>query len=142
MEKNGKFLKILTVVGTVLVWIPLVVPILLSIPVTVSTGTLRFDYLMPAELSPFSLFGGLMLAVAAFLARSYRKPILWSLLISVVALVGGQIYAVVSGLASGSIAAEGLPWAVVLTSLAVYVAALLVLGLAALRFTRSMFRQH
>jgi hypothetical protein len=142
MEKNGRFLKILAVAGTVLVWIPLVAPILLSIPVTVSTGTLRFDYLMPAELSPFSFFGGLMLAVAAFLARSYRKPILWSLIISVIALAGGQIYAVVSGLASGAVAAEGLPWAVVLTLLTIYIAALLVLCLAALRLTRNLFGQH
>jgi hypothetical protein len=100
---------------------------------------LHLDYLMPAELSLFAFFGGLLLTVAAFLARSHRKSILWSLIVAVVALVGGQAFAVVSGLASGAVEAAGLPWAVVIASLVAFTMALLALCITAVHFTRELY---
>jgi hypothetical protein len=134
MKNKGILAKILAVTGAALVWIPLLFTIFTAAVGTISTGTLRFDYLMPAELFPFTLAGGVLLTVAAFMARAYCKPILWSLIIAAAALTGGQTYAVSSGLASGAIQAEGLPWALVLASLAIYALALIFLIVAGTRF--------
>ncbi len=101
MEKRGVFTKILAIAGTILVWIPILAPVLFSGIVLLRSGRFRFDYLMPAELFPFALVGGGLLIWAALRARARWGLIGWGLGIAVVMLVGGQALAVVTGLASG-----------------------------------------
>lgn len=57
--------KILALVGTGLAWLPIAATGLITIFGTIQSGRLRFDYLMPAELFPAALAGGLLLAWAA-----------------------------------------------------------------------------
>ena len=67
-EKRGVFTKILAIAGTVLVWIPLLAPVLFSMIFSVKSGMFRMDYLMPAELFYFALLGGVLLLWAALRA--------------------------------------------------------------------------
>ena len=70
MDRKGALTRLLAVVGTVLVWIPILFTILTSVVGTVSSGMFRFDYLMPAELFPFAFVGALLLLWAAQRARA------------------------------------------------------------------------
>ena len=138
MEREGVFTKILAIVGTVLVWFPILAPILLSVAVIIKGRVFRFDYLMPAELFPAVLVGGCLLIWAALRARSRRRLIGWGLGIAGSSLVGGQVLAVVTGLASGETEPAGWRWALVLASLVVYSLALVVIGVGGLLLLRDL----
>ena len=140
MEKKGVLTKFLAIVGTVLVWFPILAPVLLSVAVIIKERMFRFDYLMPAELFPATLVGGGLLIWAALRARSRRRLIGWDLGIAVGLLVGGQVLAVVTGLASGETEPAGWWWALVLASIVVYSLALVVIGVGGVLLLRDLFK--
>jgi hypothetical protein len=139
MEKKDVFTKILASLGTILVWFPILFPVLISLSRLFSRGDFRFDYLMPAELFPVILFAGGLLLWAAVRARSQRRLIAWSLGIAFGALVIGQMIAVLTGLASGAVQAEGLPWFAVLGSIALYSLSVIGMGIGAILLLRDLF---
>lgn len=140
MGKKGVLTKILAIVGTVLVWFPILAPVLLSVVVIIKGRMFRFDYLMPAELFPATLVGGGLLTWAALRARSRWRLIGWGLGIAVGLLVGGQVLAVVTGLASGETEPAGWWWALVLASIVVYSLALVVIGVGGVLLLRDLFK--
>jgi hypothetical protein len=140
MEKKGILTKVLAIVGTVLVWIPILAPVLFSAVFLIQARIFRFDYLMPAELFPVALFGGCLLLWAALRARSRRGLIGGSLGGAVILLVGSQALAVVTGLASGRTEPTGWPWALVLASLVLFMLALVVLGVDGVLLLRDLFK--
>jgi len=140
MEKKGVLTKILAIVGTMLVWFPILAPVLLSVAVIITERMFRFDYLMPAELFPATLVGGGLLIWAALRARSRRRLIGWGLGIAVGLLVGGQVLAVVTGLASGEAEPAGWWWALVLASIVIYTLALVVIGVGGVLVLRDLFK--
>jgi hypothetical protein len=140
MEKKGVLTKILAIVGTMLVWFPILAPVLLSMAVIIQEHMFRFDYLMPAELFPATLVGGGLLIWAALRARSRRGLIGWGLGIAVGLLVGGQVLAVVTGLASGETEPAGWWWALVLASIVIYSLVLVVIGVGGVLLLRDLFK--
>ncbi len=139
MDNKASVTKLLAVAGTVLAWIPILFTILTSVVGTARSGTLRFDYLMPAELFPIALVGALLLLLAARRAHSHLRPIRWSFGAAVAFLVGGQAIAVVSGLASGAIEPSGWIWAVVIASIALFSLALVALGIAGILLVKKLY---
>jgi len=142
MENKGVLTKILAVAGTVLVWFPILAPILFSVISLTSDGIFRFDYLMPAELFPAVLIGGGLLLWAALRAHSHWKLIGWGFGIAVALLFGGQMLAVVTGLASGVTGPAGLWWVLVLGTLVVYSLALVAIGVGGVMVLRDLFKPH
>jgi len=140
MEKRGVFTKILAIVGTILVWIPILAPVLFSGITLLRSGRFRFDYLMPAELFLLALIGGGLLIWAALRARAPWGLIGGGLGISVAMLVGGQALAVVTGLASGETEPVGWQWALVVASLVVFSLALVVMGVGGILLLRDLFK--
>jgi hypothetical protein len=141
MRKRDVLAKILAVVGTVLVWLPILAPILFSGVALVRSHMFRFDYLMPAELFPTVLVGGGLLLWAALRARSRRGWIGWGLGIAAGCLVGGQVLAVATGLASGEREPSGVWFAVVLASIAVYSLAVVAIGVGGVLLLRDLFQR-
>jgi hypothetical protein len=139
MEKRDVFTKILASLGTILVWFPILFPVLISLSRLFSRGDFRFDYLMPAEFFPVVLFAGALLLWAAIRAHSQRRLIAWSLGIAFGALVIGQLIAVLSGLASGAVQAEGIPWFLVLGSIVLYSLVVIGMGISAIMLLRDLF---
>lgn len=139
MEKKVVLTKILAIVGTALVWFPILAPLLLSVIVFPQRRMFRLDYLMPAELFPVALAGGGLLLWAALWARSRRGLIGWGLGLAAGMLVGGQALAVVTGLASGERAPTGVWWALVVASLVVYTLALVAMGVGGALLLRDLF---
>jgi len=138
LDRKGALTRLLAVVGTVLVWIPILFTILTSVVGTVSSGMFRFDYLMPAELFPFAFVGALLLLWAAQRARARGRLIGWGLGCAVAFLGGGQLYAVASGLASGATEPTGWAWALVTTSIVLYSLAIVVTGIAGISLVRKV----
>ena len=140
MDKRGVLTKILAVTGTVLVWFPILAPVLLSLALFISRRIFRFDYLMPAELFLVALAGGALLIWAALRARSRWALIGWGLGVAAGMLVGGQALAVATGLASGETEAAGWPWVLVLGSLAILWLALIVVDIGAVLLVRDLLK--
>jgi hypothetical protein len=142
IEKNPDksiFTKILAITGTVLVWFPILAPVLLSIARFVGIGRFQIDYLMPAELTPFWLVGGGLLLWAALRRRSHRGMIGWGLGLSIGLLVAGQALAVLTGLASGEHEAVGWRFALVLSFLFLFILALILTGVGGILLLRDLF---
>lgn len=141
MENQSLFTKVLTVGGTLFVWVPLVSPVVLSLVASVRRGRFLFDYLMPAELFLFALAGGLMLTWAAIRAHARRGLIEWGLGVATGLLVGSQALAVATGLADGETEPGGWQWACVLMMLAGYILALLGVGIGGVRLWREVLKR-
>ncbi len=142
MEKRNALTKIITIVGTVLVWFPILAPILLGVVSLIADGIFRFDYLMPAELFPIVLIGGGLLVWSAVRARAYLKLIAWGLGIALIFLLGSQGLAVATGLASGAHEATGWRLALVLGLLILYILAVIATGVGGILLLRGLFKSH
>jgi hypothetical protein len=101
---------ILAIIGTVLVWLPIIAPLFFSLLYLARTGRWRLDYLMPAELGLLVAVGACALVAAALLARSRLKLIGGAIALAIGMLVGGQALAVATGLASGETEPVGWCW--------------------------------
>lgn len=141
MEKKDVLTKVLAVVGTVLVWFPMVATVLLSIVGSIRVHTFLFDYLMPLELFPVALVGGGALLWAALRARLRRRLIAWGLGIVAAMLIGGQALAETSGLASGQTEPTGWIWTMLLVSIGIYWLALGELGIAGILLVRDLIQR-
>jgi hypothetical protein len=142
MENKGVLTKILAVAGTVLVWFPILAPILISVIFFLQRQIFRFDYLMPAELGLFAFGGGILLLVGAIRARAYGKMIGWGLAVALLMIVGGQALAVVTGLADGSTGSGGWEWALVLGALILYGVAVIEVGVGGILLSRDVFKSQ
>ncbi len=142
MQKTNLLTKILAIIGTVLVWLPILAPLFFSAVRFVQVRRFLLDYLMPAELFLLVLVGGGLLIWAAMRMRSQRALIGGGLGAAVVLLFAGQALAFVTGLASGEIEPAGWPWAVVVASLAAYALAVIIVGVGGLLLTRKLFASH
>ena len=140
MEKRDSLTKGLAVTGTVLVWFPLLAPVVLGIAALFTRGRFLFDFLMPAELFPFALAGAALLLWAGLRAHSHWKLIAWGLGIAVAFLVGSQALAEVTGLASGAMEPVGIWWILVLVLFAAFVAALIAIAVDGILLLRDLFR--
>jgi len=131
--------KTLAVAGSVLVWFPIAVSILTGLTRSAEVGALRIDYLLPAELFPAVLIGGVMLVAASFLARSRRELVCWSFGVLAAALVLLFAETAVTGLASGEGEADGLALVAAVGLLGVYSVMVVVLGVVSVLLLRDLF---
>ena len=141
MAKRDILTASLAIAGTALMWLPILAPFFFSIALLARAHVFRLDYLMPAELFPMVLAGGLALLWAAIRARSRRKIIGWAFGIAVGMLLGGQLIAVLTGLASGEAEPSGWRWALVVASLAVYSLSIVAMGVGGLLLLRDLFKR-
>jgi len=139
MAKRDVLTRSLAIAGTVLMWLPILAPFFFSIALLARAHVFRLDYLMPAELFPIVLAGWLALLWAAIRARSRRKLIGWAFGIGVGMLIGGQLIATLTGLASGDAEPSGWQWALVVASLAVYCLSIIAMGVGGLLLLRDLF---
>jgi len=130
----------LIVVGTLLVWFPIAATLILSAIGTVADRTLRFDFLMPAELFLFFGVGGLLLSVAAVRLARRRWTIIGGATAAVASLAATQGLAIVTGLAHGDAEPTGWRLALVLTMLLLYTVAVVVTAVGGVQLWRDVGR--
>lgn len=135
MADHQKAAFVCSVIGTVLLWIPIALTIVTSIAGSIFAGKLLMDYLMPAELFFLVLAGWILLIIGSVLSGKWKIPVVITGVVALVLLFGAQILAVVSGLASGDIPAEGMIWYLVLGMLVLYDLLVIVLGIIGIRLS-------
>jgi hypothetical protein len=140
MKNRDVLTRILAIVGTLLVWLPLLAPVLLGLAALVTRHRFLLDYLMPAELFPLVLVGAGLLLWAAVRRRRFRSLIGWGLGSAVLLLVGSQALAELTGLADGRTEPGGWQWALVLAGLAGYILAVLVIAVGGVLLLRDLFK--
>jgi len=128
MGKKDGFTRIFAIAGTILVWLPLLAPVIFSLFRLIQSRRFLFDFLMPAELFLVELLGGALLFWAAMRAQAYRKLIGWSLGVAFLMLVVSMALAQVTGLASGVAEPTTGLMALVLAPIILYWLALIVAG--------------
>lgn len=129
------------VVGTLLAWFPIAATLILSAIGTVADRTLRFDFLMPAELFLFFAAGGLLLSVAAVRLARRRWTVIGGATTAVAALAATQGLAVVTGLAHGDAEPTGWRLALVVTMLVLYTVAVVVTAVGGVQLWRDVGRR-
>lgn len=140
-EKKDVLTKILAIVGTVLVWLPIAAPLLFGLLHSLRSGRVLIDYLMPAELFPVVLLGSSLLLWAALRVRAYHKLIGWALGIGIAALVGSQWLAEVTGLASGDIEQTGWQFVLVFSIFSLYDLCVVIIGFDGILLWHRMTQQ-
>lgn len=141
MGRKDILTKILAIVGTVLVWIPILTPVVFSVIRLIESGRFLFDYLMPAELLPVALVGGGVLLWAALRRHRWHKLIAWGLVAAIVLLGTSQGLAVATGMASGETAATGVWWVLALSAIIGYALALVLVGAGGILLLRDLFKR-
>jgi len=141
MKNNSLLNKILTISGLTLVWLPILIPLVFLVVHLISTGSFLFDFLMPAELGLMVFIGAGLLMWASISNHTRIKWIAWGYGIAVVLLLGGQGLAVLTGLASGDIAASGWKYNLVLGMMIGYDLAVVALGLGGIMLAIDLFRK-
>jgi hypothetical protein len=139
MQKTNVLTQVLAIVGTSLVWFPLLVTILFSLFFFVTEQVVHLDYLIPAELFPVALLGGVLLLWAAVRARLRVRLIFGGVVVAAATLAVGMAIAVATGLASGETDPGGWQQALVLVFLAANALALAVTGIGGILLMRDLF---
>lgn len=142
MGKPNPLTNILAGVGTALVWLPVLAPVVLAVAATLATGRFLFDYLMPAELFPSFLVGGGLLLWAAWRVRARRRLIAGAFALALAALAGTVGVAELTGLASGRTPPTGWEWRLALSLLAVYGLAMVAVGVGGALLLRDLLTTH
>ena len=134
--------KIFAISGTLLLWAPILFMFLTAIIGSIIGKALLFDYLMLAELFPIVALGLVLLVLASLLSGTFRKWFGWGGVAALVTLSCGQIFASVSGLASGALAENGAAFAVVIASIVIYNIIVVALAILGILLIRRLFRKE
>lgn len=133
MVKRDTLSKFLTIVGTVLVWIPILAPVVFGFISLGMDGIFRFDYLMPAELGILVFVGGASLLWGANRARSQQRIIAWGLGIAAGSMV---ILFAIRDVEPGS-----LEWGIAIGLLVVYSLAIVAMGAGGVLLWRELYKK-
>lgn len=133
MDKKPILTKILAIAGTVLLWFPILAMVVSFFGHFIRSGRFLGDYLLPAELFLVVAAGAALLLWAALRAKTLVKPIMWGMIAGSILLVGGQLIAMLTGLASGEREAVGFPWILVLGAILLYDLVVLFLAIIGIR---------
>ncbi len=101
MVKKNVPAFVLSILGSVLVLFPIVFALVVGAVHSLQVGRLQIDFLIPFEIFPVPLAGMILVLIAALLARSHVKPVLWCLGVLIACIAGGAAFARLSGLATG-----------------------------------------
>lgn len=102
MKARDIFAKILAITGLIFVGFPILLPVVTSISGLFNRLHFNFDYLLPAELFPFVILGGVSLLVAAIMARKKIKLIAWEFGALILTLALLIVVPLATGLSSGA----------------------------------------
>ena len=141
-KQRSVLTKIFAISGTLLLWAPILFMFGTGIIGSIMNKALLFDYLMLAELFPIVALGLVLLVLASLLSGTFRKWFGWGSVAALVTLTCGQIFASVSGLASGALAENGGALAVVIASIVVYNLIVVALAILGILLIRRLFRKE
>ncbi|MCX5775852.1 MAG: hypothetical protein NTV44_05825 [Firmicutes bacterium] len=132
--------KILAIAGSALMLVPVCFTVFISFMGIISGSGYNFDYLLPAELFPFALAGMILLILAAFFAKTFRRAIFGCSGAIAVIFIAGIIYLQVSGVASGATEPTALTIGLTIALMAVYSLLTVLIGIFGILLTIKTFK--
>lgn len=142
MDQKNILTKALAIGGTVLVWLPIVAPILLSAILLIVERRFRLDYLMPMELFVFVLAGSGLLLWATLRAHARLKLVAGGIGLAIFMFFGVQAFAVFTGMASGETEPVSWMWGIVIASLVLYMLGITLVGTGGALLLRDLFKRR
>lgn len=130
MEKKDALAKGPAMIGTVLVWIPVIAPVILGFISLAMDGIYRFDYLIPAELGIMVFIGGALLLWGAFRARSRQGIVTWAFSIAAIAVIVLITF--------GDVVPGSWEWMIVIGLLIAYSLAIVAMGIGGIFLWRDL----
>jgi hypothetical protein len=133
MIKLDKVALVCAVIGTILVWLPILIMLITSIIGSISAQMFLMDYLLPAEFFFVELIGWVLLVAASLMTQVMKIPVLITAILTPAALIIAMLVASLSGLTSGAIEAEGFIWMLILGMIGVYDVLVAVMGVLGIK---------
>ena len=131
MEKKALLSKILAVVGTVLVWFPILAPLILGFISLGMDGIFRFDYLMPVELGILVFIGGATLIWGAMRTGYRRGIIFWGFGLAAASIAVLMVL--------GDVVPGSLEWVIAIGLLITYALAIMIMGVGGILLWKDLF---
>lgn len=141
-KQKSALTKIFAVAGTAMLWAPILFMFLTAITGSIARKALLMDYLMLAELFPAVALGMALLLAASLMTRLYRKWFIWGCAATVATLVGGQLIAMLSGLASGAREPEGIFFAIVIGFIVLFDLIVIAFAILAVFLIKKLFQKQ
>lgn len=139
MKTKSVLAKVFAVIGTVLIWLPVLFMFLTAIIGSIAAKKLLFDYMMLAEFFVVVLIGVVLLFAAGILSKTMPKWLGWSSAIAVIALAGAQLTAVASGLAHGDREPTGYIFGFVIGLIMLYNLLVVGIGVLGIRLVKRLY---
>ena len=139
MQKKDGFTKFLAIAGTILACIPILMTLLTMLASPFIVGRFMMDYLIPAELGLFFYAGAFLLLWAAFRMHDYRGLIGGGLIAALAFILGVGVAASAFGLDTMQ-DPGGWQLAFVMTLIALYIVAQIVIDVAGILLSLDLFR--
>ena len=86
MKDHNLNTRIMAVIGTLLLWVPIIGVLLVSFYRLLREGLLNIDYLFPAQVFQIVLLGAALLLWSALRAHAFVRPIDWGIIVLLVSL--------------------------------------------------------
>ena len=134
MENRNIFTRSITVIGTILVWLPIAAPFFFGFASLAMDGRFRFDYLMPAEFAFLAFAGGILLIWAVIRMRKRLGMIGWGAVIAAAAMVVLFIL--------GDVIPGSFQYWLALTMLLVNALAVMAMGIGGIQLWRDQIRKN
>ncbi len=145
MGNKGVMTKILAIIGTVLIWVPLLMMLVIAGLGYLQSGQFTLDYFLPEQILPLSLaallVGGIFLLWAAIRARSRRAVIGIGLLIALILIISSNVVAITSGLAAGQSSTASPAYYTAVGGIIGFDILLIVIGNAGIGLIRDLFKK-
>lgn len=142
MKTKAVLVKVFAIVGTVLVWAPILFMLITGVVGSISSRMLLMDYLMLAEWFAVVVSGLVLLFISSLLGRTLAKWIGFTSAAAVIALACSMLLAQTTGLASGAVAAEGWPLVLVLGLLILYNVLVLAVAILGVLLIKAVFHKQ
>jgi len=136
MKNKSLISKIIAITGTILVWIPIIAPVLLTIIFLIIKGRFAFDFLMPMELIFLVIIGAILLIISSIIMKFKWKIIGISLGTIISIFILGQFIAEITGIASGETEMTSTLYFIMITFVIIYIISLIILGISGIKLVK------
>jgi hypothetical protein len=136
MKNKSLISKIIAITGTILVWIPIIAPVLLTIIFLIIKGRFAFDFLMPMELIFLVIIGAILLIISSIIMKFKWKIIGISLGTIISIFILGQFIAEITGIASGETEMTSTLYFIMITFVIIYIISLIILGISGITLVK------
>jgi len=140
MKNKSLISKIIAITGTILVWIPIIAPVLLTIIFLIIKGRFAFDFLMPMELIFLVIIGAILLIISSIIMKFKWKIIGISLGTIISIFILGQFIAEITGIASGETEMTTTLYFIMITFVIIYIISLIILGISGIKLVKKFLK--